>query len=143
MNNVNLRVAAKAVIAYKNKVLVVREGGKYEDGNNIGQYGLVGGRIEPDESFYDALDREILEETGLKVKTTKPLQVGEWWPEIKGVKNHIVAVFMICEAKTDRVVLSDEHDDFKWVNLNEIQKLPVMEPDRSVAIEFLSSLPKT
>ena len=37
-------------------------------------------------------------------------------------------------------MLSDEHDSYLWVDLEGIQKLSVMEPDRTVVINFLSSL---
>lgn len=140
MSETLLRVAAKAVILRDNKVLLVREASSYKDGNKIGQFGLVGGRIEADESFYDALDREIKEEVGLAVEPVRPVHVGEWWPNIEGQKNHIVAIFIHCNTNQDNIRLSDEHDSYLWVDLEGIQKLSVMEPDRTVVINFLSSL---
>lgn len=139
MSEVNLRVAAKAVIVYQDSVLVLREAGTYEEGTNIGKYGLPGGRINPDESFYDALNREVQEETGLKVKPIRPLHVGEWWPDIKGQKNHIVAVFMLCESNTDEVVLSEEHDSYEWVDLVSLLKFSMVEPDRTVTEQVLQN----
>lgn len=139
---VNLRVAAKAVIVKDGKVLIVREASTYQEGSKVGQYGLVGGRIDPEESFYDALAREVSEETGLYFKPIKPVHVGEWWPEIKGIKNHIVAIFMECSFTEGSIKLSDEHDDYVWVDLGNIKDYQVMEPDRVVAINFLKSLPK-
>ena len=138
MSDINLRVAAKAAILYKNKVLILREANTYKDGTNIGKYGLVGGRINPEESFFDALEREILEETGLKVETSKPVHVGEWWPNIKGQKNHIVAVFVLCNSTTDKIVLSEEHDDYKWVDAKTLPKFSMVEPDRTVVEQVLT-----
>lgn len=138
MSDVNLRVAAKAAIVHKGKVLILREAGTYDEGTNIGKYGLPGGRINPEESFYDALDREVEEETGLKVKPIKPIHVGEWWPEIKGNKNHIVAVFVLCESDTDEVVLSEEHDSYEWLDAKTLPKYSVVEPDRTVAEQVLN-----
>lgn len=143
MAEVNLRVAAKAVIVHRGKVLIVRESSTYQEGSKVGQYGLVGGRIDPEESFYDALSREVDEEVGLKIEPISPLHVGEWWPEIKGTKNHIVAVFMEAKALGTNVRLSDEHDKFAWVDQRDYQKYQIMEPDRSVVVSFLESLPKT
>ncbi len=140
MSEVNLRVAAKAVIVHEGKVLIVREASSYQEGSKLGQYGLVGGRIDPEESFYDALDREVAEEVGLQIKPIRPLHVGEWWPEIKGVKNHIVAIFMECSMVDGNIKLSEEHDDYQWVDLENIKKLLVMEPDKSVVIGFLESI---
>lgn len=132
-DEINLRVAAKAAIVHKDKVLILREAKTYKDGTNIGKYGLPGGRINPAESFFDALAREIKEETGLKVEVVKPVHVGEWWPNIKGQKNHIVAVFVLCNSRTDEVVLSDEHDSYVWVDAKTLPEFSMVEPDRSVA----------
>lgn len=137
-SEINLRVAAKAAIMYKNKVLILREAITYDEGTNIGKYGLPGGRINPAESFFDALAREIKEETGLRVEVVKPVHVGEWWPNIKGQKNHIVAVFVLCKSQTDEIELSDEHDSYEWVDARTLPEFSMVEPDRSVAEQVLS-----
>jgi 8-oxo-dGTP diphosphatase len=140
--DVNLRVAAKAVIVKDGKVLIVREASTYQEGSKVGQYGLVGGRIDPEESFYDALSREVMEEVNLTIRPIRPAHVGEWWPEIKGIQNHIVAIFMECSlAKKGSIKLSEEHDDYAWVDMANIKDYQVMEPDRTVVINFLKSLP--
>ena len=132
MKEVILRVAAKAVITNaKGQVLIVREGGKYDEGSKIGQYGLPGGRLNVGEMFQDGLKREAREETGLDVEPIKPLQVGEWHPTIKGVPHQIIAIFMLCKAKPGKVTLSDEHDDYQWVEPTDDLSM-MMEPDKSV-----------
>jgi len=118
----------------------LREAGTYDEGTNIGKYGLPGGRINPEESFYDALAREIKEETGLKVGVVKPVHVGEWWPNIKGQKNHIVAVFVLCNSLTDEVVLSTEHDSYEWVDAKTLPEFTMVEPDRTVAEQVLQNI---
>jgi 8-oxo-dGTP diphosphatase len=132
MKDVVLRVAAKAVIGNdEGQVLILREGGKYDEGSKIGQYGLPGGRLNVGETFEDGLRREAKEETGLDIEPIKPLQVGEWHPVIKGIEHQIIAIFMLCKAKANKVVLSDEHDDYQWVNPADDLSM-MMEPDRSV-----------
>ncbi len=135
---VNLRVAAKAAIMHHGKVLILREANSYEEGTNIGKFGLPGGRINAEETFFDALAREVKEETGLKVEAVKPVYVGEWWPEIKGQKNHIVAVFVLCNSRTDEVVLSDEHDSYEWVSAKTLSNFTMVEPDLTVAEQVLN-----
>lgn len=137
MSEVNLRVAAKAAILHNGKILILREANTYDEGTNIGKYGLPGGRINPEESFFVALAREVKEETGLSVEVIKPVQVGEWWPEIKGQKNHIVAVFVECMADTNEVVLSEEHDSYEWVDSKRLSLFGMVEPDRTVAEQVL------
>lgn len=131
--NVNLRVAAKAVIVDdRSRVLILREAGTYEEGTNIGKWGLPGGRIENDEPFFDGLRREIREETGLEIEPIRPIYIGEWWPVIKGVKNHIVAMFILCKPVTKIVKLSEEHDNYTWLEPNNSNKFSLMAPDDAV-----------
>ena len=134
MKKINLRVAAKAVIMNdKNQILILRED-SHDESTQAGLYGLPGGRINTDESFFDGLKREVLEETGLKVEAIKPVFVGEWWPTIKGVKTHIVAVFILCRTKSTTVKLSEEHDDFVWLDAADFAKYKFMPPDDEVAL---------
>jgi 8-oxo-dGTP pyrophosphatase MutT (NUDIX family) len=122
------RVAAKAVIVNdEGKVLILREASTYEDGTNIGRFGLPGGRLEPGEKFFDGLKREVAEETGLEVEPIKPLYVDEWFPTIKGVPNHITGIFYACKALTANVRLSEEHDHFEWI-----------EPEKSAAFTMMN-----
>ena len=67
-----LFVATKAFIVYNNKVLILRESIKYQEGTNHGKYDVVGGRVKPGQRFDESLLREIKEETGLAVKISQP-----------------------------------------------------------------------
>jgi 8-oxo-dGTP diphosphatase len=121
------RVAAKAVIVNSaGKVLILREASTYDEGTNHGKYGLPGGRINPGEPFYEGLKREIQEEAGLTVKTLGPVHVDEWFPDIKGIPNHIVGMFILCEPDTEDVTLSEEHDDFRWIDAGQTGDFTMM-----------------
>lgn len=129
----NQRVAMKAIIVNGDgKVLLLREASTYEEGTNVGRYQFPGGRINPGEPFLDGLRREVKEETGLEVEVGEPIYVGEWFPVIRGVLNHIVATFFICRPLTTEVKLSEEHDDYKWVDAEEAAKLDAVEPENDV-----------
>jgi 8-oxo-dGTP diphosphatase len=124
------RIAAKAVMTNdEGKVLILREASTYEEGTNVGKYGLPGGRINPGEVFLDGLRREVDEETGLEVEVVRPVHVDEWRPVIKGTPTQIVGVFMLCEAAGSTVRLSDEHDDYKWIEPGEVEDYPLMEAE--------------
>src|SRR5689334_4154851 len=110
MADIRQRIACKAVIAYRSRVLIIREAATYADGTNIGKYHLPGGRIEPGEPFLSGLEREVFEETGLRVVVGQPFFVGEWFPIIRGEQNQIVAIFFTCRAVSDKITLSEEHD---------------------------------
>jgi ADP-ribose pyrophosphatase YjhB (NUDIX family) len=130
------RVAFKAVIVdSKNRILMLREADTYEEGTNKGKYHFPGGRLEPGEKWEVGLRREVEEETGFKnVKIGQPLFVGEWSPVIKGVQNQIIALFVVCRVDdTEEVILSDEHDSYKWLGEGETPSDGViMVPDDEV-----------
>jgi 8-oxo-dGTP pyrophosphatase MutT (NUDIX family) len=130
MQDLQLRVAAKAVITNdKGEVLIVREAKTYKDGVQTGKYGMPGGRLEPGESFLDGLAREVREETGLVVTTEQPVLLGEWRPVIRGVPHQVIAIFMACRATTTNVRLSDEHDDYQWIDPRNRRNYAIMSPD--------------
>lgn len=135
------RIATKAVIVNEQRqILILREATTYEEGTNVGRYQLPGGRLDLGESYTDGLKREIGEETGLTIEIGKPIYVGEWRPIIKGVQNHIIAIYFECKPLDRQVRLSDEHDDFKWVMPSEITQFDIIPPDDKVCLEYAASL---
>ncbi|MFA6271655.1 MAG: NUDIX hydrolase [Patescibacteria group bacterium] len=108
--------ATKAFIRYKNQILILRESGKYQDGTNEGYYDIPGGRVKPGQRFDESLRREIKEETGLNIAIGDPFFVNEWRPEKNGEQWQIVGIFFECQADTDSVILSEDHDKFEWID---------------------------
>lgn len=135
-------VAVKAVIINDGKILILREADTYTEGTQTYRYQLPGGRINPGEPFIEALHREVKEETGLQIEVGEPLYVGEWFPVIKGVSYQIVAVFLCCTPKTFDIKLSEEHDAFEWVSLEESQKLDVSPPYGQVIEAYFKRMQK-
>jgi 8-oxo-dGTP diphosphatase len=125
--DVKLWVATKSFIFYKGKILILREASKYKDGSNTGKYDVVGGRIEPGQRFDESLLREVKEETGLKVKIGRPFYVGEWRPIVRGEQWQIVGTFFECEAESNKVKLSEDHDDFSWIDPKDFRKYLLIE----------------
>lgn len=138
MTEITLRVAAKAIITNKEgKILLLREADTYDEGTNIGKYGVPGGRLNIGESYEEGLHREAREETGLEVKPLYPIYVGEWHPVIKGEQYQIIAIFTVCDAVTTNVKLSEEHDDYKWVDPVSLPKnITLTDPDPEVLQRF-------
>ena len=66
-------VIAGCVVVKDNKILLVQEGLE----NCYGQWNLPAGRVDNFEKITDGAIRETLEETGLKVKLTGVLPIGE------------------------------------------------------------------
>jgi 8-oxo-dGTP diphosphatase len=93
---------------------------------NPGKWEFPGGKIDPGESFDEALLREVVEETGLTISIQGVAGTAE--SEAPTAK----VVYLILEGRVEsgQVRLSEEHDDYAWVDP---RKLPNMD----LAAQFL------
>lgn len=108
-------VALKAVIEKDGQVLVLFDPDLDLD--------LPGGKIQVGETDFSAtLKREIFEETGLKVSIQKPFATG--YINFPTDINHrhagkkFFSVFFKATYLEGVLKLSEEHDQYKWVNKN-------------------------
>ncbi|MFA5917560.1 MAG: NUDIX hydrolase [Candidatus Gracilibacteria bacterium] len=97
----------------------------------LGTYDFPGGRIDEEEfetHYIDILKREIFEETGIKdVKIENKVvaiarhKVLAELRKTEKKDNYIFYIFYEGILNCDKcAVISDEHADFKWVNLEDI-----------------------
>jgi len=126
-DNVKLFAATKALILYQGKVLLLKESTNYKDGSQIGKYDVVGGRVTPGEKFEDSFRREILEETGLRVKIGKPFFVNESWPVVREEKWQIIRIFFETYSESDKVVLSEDHESYIWIDPKDYKDYQIIE----------------
>lgn len=87
---------------------------------------LPGGKIQKGElAFPKALEREVLEETGLKIAIHEPVATGYFTfhpSRMTGKKtNYIFIIAYRCDYISGEVNLSDEHDAYQWISETEIQ----------------------
>ena len=134
-----LFVATKAFIMKDGKILILKESQKYKDGANAGRFDVVGGRVKPGQRFDESLLREIKEETGLDVKISKPFFANEWRPVVRGEQWHIVGIFFLCNAVSDNIVLSEDHEEFKWIKPEEYKEHNLIPNLHPAFEEFLKS----
>ncbi|MDD4332923.1 MAG: NUDIX hydrolase [Patescibacteria group bacterium] len=94
---------------------------------------LPGGDLNFGEDLCDGIIREIGEETGLEVENLSVLDaisgfddVGEFW----------VTICYLARPITTNIVLSFEHDDFKWVEPDEFQNLKASPRNKKFAERF-------
>ncbi len=120
-------VATKAFINFNGKVLILRESSKYSDGSNASRYDVVGGRVNPGQRFDESLLREIDEETKLKVVVGRPFFVNEWRPVVRDEQWQIVGTFFECKATSEQVVLSEDHDEYLWIDPKDYIKYNLIE----------------
>ena len=116
-----LKVGVKILL--KNKegkhLILKRSAEKYpEAGSDL--WDIVGGRIDPGSPLIDNLKREIKEETGLDLMSEPSLVHAQDILRVAG--KHVVRLTYVGDIDGE-IVLSDEHDDYKWLTLDEIIKL--------------------
>lgn len=128
-----LCVAGKAIIFdTKKRILLLKESSKYIDGTNVGRWGVPGGRLEAEETIESGLIREVMEETGLVVRKGRLLDALENFPKISGKTVHIIRLYYECSIESNEVVLSEDHDEYRWVNKDEIESLDVMDDVKEI-----------
>lgn len=104
---------------------------------NASKWELPGGKIEAGESFDNALEREISEETGFTVAIHTA--AGTAMQETE--ENRIVHLVMIGTILSGGLSISKEHDEYKWANIMEIQGLDKADWFDEYARIFMSGLP--
>jgi 8-oxo-dGTP diphosphatase len=101
-----------------NRLLLIKRG--HEPG--AGLWSLPGGRIEPGETDQEAVAREILEETGLRVECRDLLGT----VELPGLGGAVIQVsdYRAVVAGGD-LVSGDDAEDARWVSAAELDALPL------------------
>jgi len=103
------QLAVSAAIFRDDKVLLVRRArspGK-------GFYSLPGGRVEFGESLHAALQREVAEETALRIEIVELAGWREVLPGAAGGGHYLIMSFA-ARWVAGEPVLNDELDDFAW-----------------------------
>src|SRR4051812_23745186 len=117
-----LQVGVKAVLRNKDgKILLLkRSAEKYPDVKQD-KWDIVGGRIVPGTPLLENLKREIKEETGLNLTGEPKLIAAQ--DILKNLEKHVVRLTYVGEVSTDDVILDEDHDEFEWFSLEDLQKL--------------------
>jgi mutator protein MutT len=91
-----------------------------------GFWELPGGRMDNGENLVSGLKREVEEETGLQVIPTYPLKAVSYY-EDPIYPRESYGVFYLCkvESENQQVVISSEHDEFKWVSFEKIESFNI------------------
>jgi len=98
-----------------------------------GLWEFPGGKVERGESPPQALEREILEEMGLTIKSLKTLDVSDTLVGDRVIRLEV----MVCELHNEFEGSSSDHDDFLWASQDDLHSLKWATPDLPAVQQLL------
>ncbi|MBU0534861.1 NUDIX domain-containing protein [Patescibacteria group bacterium] len=103
---------------------------------------LPGGKLDIGQDISNALEREVLEETGLVVIPTD--KIAYWRSEIisSGKYKGLPYVILVGLSKSvgGEVAISSEHSDFKWLRVKEALKYDLVIESRTALVVLVNKL---
>lgn len=94
-----------------------------------------GGHIEFNEGLFEAARREILEETGLKIKNLKIKVVGNAY--LKDLNQELFFTWIMADYAGGELVFSDHDGEMEWLTSKEIAQLPTLLPEMKKVVKKL------
>jgi ADP-ribose pyrophosphatase len=127
------RVAVGAVVFHRGRVLLVRRAMPPARG----QWAIPGGSVRLGETLRRAAEREVLEETGLRIRAKDPAFTFEVIDRDPGgrIRFHYLIVDLDAEYLEGDLTPGDDAEDARWVSAEEIGRLTVNETSRRLLSE--------
>ncbi len=105
-----------------------------------GQWGLVGGGLEDNETIEECITREIKEELNLTATQLTPFMFTSDQHEKKlrsgGAEDQYLLFLLFLVRAEGQIVLNDEWVDYRWVSCDEARTLPLNPKTSEVLLEL-------
>lgn len=125
---------AACYIRHGNRYLLLhRAAGKPQEHT----WGVPAGKLESGESSRAAVVREVEEETGIRLDDRLLKEIGTLYVRYPHI-DFIYHMFSQEVVEAPQLRLSDEHQDYRWVELEEIFNLPLISGAREALYQFLA-----
>jgi dihydroneopterin triphosphate diphosphatase len=107
-----------------------------EDQIYPGVWQMVSGKIDGNEKAFETVMREVKEETGITPEKLWIVPRVNSFYSSQSDSITLIPVFAVQVRKNSVVIISDEHCEYKWVNLNEAKRLLAWDGQRK-AVELI------
>ncbi len=103
------------VLNEKSEILLIRRASS--DAWSADMWEVPGGKLDEGQDISHALEREVMEETGLLITPKSRLSYIDSWVLAAGPYKGLpyILIYGIGTANSTEATISDEHSDFKWV----------------------------
>ena len=91
------------------------------------QWEFPGGKVENNESFQDALIREIMEELNITIRVNSKIAKENF----KDKKINVIIHYFFCTIEEGDIKLS-EHENFSWIEKNNFFQYDLVEGDKKI-----------
>lgn len=127
--------AVRGVLIANNKVLMLKRAATSKSQGGFWEF--PGGKVDQGERLETSLIREFKEETGLDIELESVFDCGQWERE----EYKIAYLFFLVRKVLGEVAISREHDDFAWMDKDQLrisQVTPQLEMLRDKVVQQLS-----
>lgn len=114
----NFRIAVKAFIINDDQFLIMK---RSENATNKPEgWDIPGGRLEIGENSFDGIKREVREEADIDIEILMPLDIQHF---VRDDGQQITMIMFLCKALSKKIKLSDEHTEYKWIDIHSDKEL--------------------
>jgi 4-nitrophenyl phosphatase len=117
------RIAVGAVVVHEGRVLLVKRGKPPSEG----LWAIPGGSVEIGETLQRAAEREILEETGIRIKAGNPVYIFDTIQRDDSgkIRFHYVIVDLLADYLEGEPRAGDDAHDVRWVHPSDFDQMNV------------------
>jgi ADP-ribose pyrophosphatase len=128
------RAAVGAVVIEEGRILLVKR--KYPP--QKGKWAIPGGSVNLGETLQAAAEREVMEETGLIIKTKEPIHTFDLIEKDPqgGILFHYVIVDLLADYIDGEIEPADDVSDAAWFGPDEIEGLDVTKNTKKLLIKI-------
>ena len=131
------RVAVGALVIKAGAVLLVKRGKAPSEG----KWAIPGGSVELGETLQQAAEREIFEETGIRIRAVEPVYTFDFIERNRygRIRFHYVIIDLAAEYLSGKIKPGDDADQAAWIPFAELKDLDMNATTRAFLKKHLKT----